>query len=161
MDILLTIEEKMKKKEINDSRLSEQKKIPNYSEIFESISGVSDLITIEPARSDNKGEYKFRFKETDVYFSIVISRTFTTFRLANYFDFKEHIENLKDDLDEMINNFNNRSIGYKCYKKRNESHVVAFCSEFLFNDNVITKNNIRSNLALITAFPQNFLKVEE
>ncbi|EKS7192776.1 hypothetical protein [Enterobacter ludwigii] len=151
----------MKKNKVNNSKLPSKIEVLDYSKILGAIQGVSDLSTIEVARDDNRGEYKFRFNETEVYFSIIVSRTFTTFRLANFFDFKEHVENLKDDLDELIYNFNIRSIGYKCFKKKKEPSVVAFCSEFLFNDNVITSRNIRSNLALITAFPKNFLKVDE
>lgn len=133
----------------------------NYTQVLDSIEGVSQLITVDPLKSERWGEYKFIYNETDVYFSIIETKSFNTFRLANYFDFHSYVNKLKGDLDELINEFNIKSVGYKCYRGKSKSNIVVFCSEFLFMDNVITKDNVKANLALITEFPKNFLKVDE
>lgn len=133
----------------------------NYTQVLESVEGVSQLITVDPLEPGKWGEYKFIYNETDIYFSIVETKSFNTFRLANFFDFHSYANKLKGDLDELINEFNIKSVGYKCYRGKNKSYIVVFCSEFLFMDNVITKDNVKANLALITEFPKNFLKVDE
>lgn len=135
--------------------------VMNYAQVLESVEGVSQLVTVEPLENGKWGEFKFIYDDTDVYFSIVEAKTFNTFRLANFFDFHAHVSKLKDDLDKLIHNFNSRSVGFKCYRVKDKSNVVVFCSEFLFMDNVITKNNVKANLALLTVFPTSFLKVDE
>lgn len=161
VNINVKIEKIMKKNKAVRIKKSAEAGVIDYAQVLSSIEGVSQLKIVEPLEAEKWGEYKFIYSETDVYFSIIEAKTFNTFRLANFFDFSSHMDKLKDDLDSLIYNFNIRSVGYKCYRGSKKSSIVIFCSEFLFMDNVITEANIQANLALITAFPESFLKVDE
>lgn len=151
----------MKKNKINFAKKSAKSGAINYAQVLASVEGISQLITIDPIEDGKWGEYKFRYNDTDVHFSIIEAKAFNGFRMANFFDFHEHINKLKDDLDKLIHAFNIRSVGFKCYRVKDKSNIVVFSSEFLFMDNVITKDNLIANLALLTVFPTSFLKVDE
>ncbi|EOC1289691.1 hypothetical protein [Cronobacter malonaticus] len=151
----------MKKNKANYVNKSVKPGALDYPALFKSIEGVSHVNTVDALKPGEWGEYKFSYNDADFYFSIIESRSFNTFRLANFFDFSEHLDKLKGDLNSLVYNFNTKSVGFKCYRVSDRLNVAVFCSEFLFMDNVITKDNIKANLALLSAFPESFLKVDE